>query len=176
MEDQRKMKVTMRILGTAALVITTITAARVLYAAVLTASEPNRPADDKSIIAALDTEYQAAVKANDANTMDRILTDDFVLVTGRAMSTPRPTCSKKRERKRSSTNARRTPTRRFASGVTRRLSPRSCGQRAPEVERLSSTDYGSATLTFVHQAAGAMSSATPRLRFPQPPIDEREDS
>ncbi len=34
-------------------------------------------------VAALDTEYQAAVKANDAATMDRILADDFVLVTGR---------------------------------------------------------------------------------------------
>jgi len=28
-------------------------------------------------------QYQAAVKANDAATMDRILADDFVLVTGR---------------------------------------------------------------------------------------------
>ena len=34
-------------------------------------------------ITALDTEYQAAVKANDAATMDRILTEDFILVTGR---------------------------------------------------------------------------------------------
>src|SRR5258705_13511076 len=42
------------------------------------------PADDaKKIVAALDTQYQAAVKANDAVTMDRILADDFVLVTGR---------------------------------------------------------------------------------------------
>jgi len=39
--------------------------------------------DDESIVAALDTEYQAAVKANDAATMDRILADDFVLVTGK---------------------------------------------------------------------------------------------
>ena len=33
-------------------------------------------------IAALDTEYQLAVERNDAATMDRILADDFVLVTG----------------------------------------------------------------------------------------------
>jgi len=33
-------------------------------------------------IAAIDTEYQAAVERNDAATMDRILADDFVLVTG----------------------------------------------------------------------------------------------
>jgi ketosteroid isomerase-like protein len=37
-------------------------------------------------VAALDTEYQAAVKANDPATMDRILADDFVLVTGRGQT------------------------------------------------------------------------------------------
>jgi ketosteroid isomerase-like protein len=41
------------------------------------------PSDDKAIVAALDTEYQAAVKNNDAATMDRILADDFILVNGR---------------------------------------------------------------------------------------------
>jgi ketosteroid isomerase-like protein len=40
-------------------------------------------ADDAKTVAALDTQYQAAVKENDAATMDRILADDFVLVTGR---------------------------------------------------------------------------------------------
>lgn len=38
--------------------------------------------DDRKTVAALDTEYQAAVKRNDATTMARILADDFVLVTG----------------------------------------------------------------------------------------------
>jgi ketosteroid isomerase-like protein len=37
-------------------------------------------------VAALDTEYQAAVKNNDAATMDRILADDFVLVVGSGKS------------------------------------------------------------------------------------------
>jgi ketosteroid isomerase-like protein len=37
---------------------------------------------DEKAVAALDTEYQAAVKKNDVATMDRILADDFVLVTG----------------------------------------------------------------------------------------------
>lgn len=37
---------------------------------------------DERMIAALDTEYQEAVKNNDVATMDRILADDFVLVTG----------------------------------------------------------------------------------------------
>jgi len=39
-------------------------------------------ADDRKIVAALDTQFQAAVKENDAATMDRILADDFALVTG----------------------------------------------------------------------------------------------
>jgi ketosteroid isomerase-like protein len=37
---------------------------------------------DEKAVAALDTDYQAAVKNNDVATMDRILADDFVLVTG----------------------------------------------------------------------------------------------
>ena len=40
------------------------------------------PTSIEQTIAALDTEYQAAVEKNDAATMDRILSDDFVLVTG----------------------------------------------------------------------------------------------
>ena len=40
-------------------------------------------AQDQAAVAALDTQYQAAVKSNDATTMDRILAEDFVLVTGR---------------------------------------------------------------------------------------------
>ena len=39
-------------------------------------------ADDRKAVSALDREYQAAVKNNDAATMARILADDFVLVTG----------------------------------------------------------------------------------------------
>src|SRR5258706_1704666 len=38
--------------------------------------------NDATIVADLDTRYQAAVKENDAATMDRILADDFALVTG----------------------------------------------------------------------------------------------
>jgi ketosteroid isomerase-like protein len=41
------------------------------------------PEEDAKTVAALDTKYQAAVKANDAATMDQILADDFVLVNGR---------------------------------------------------------------------------------------------
>jgi ketosteroid isomerase-like protein len=58
----------------------------VLYSGILAAIAWNlagaSTADDKKAVAALDTEYQAAVKKNDAATMDRILANDFVLVTG----------------------------------------------------------------------------------------------
>jgi len=47
------------------------------------AQSPRPEADDAKTVAALDTQYQAAVKANDPAAMDRILADDFVLVTGR---------------------------------------------------------------------------------------------
>jgi ketosteroid isomerase-like protein len=42
----------------------------------------NASSRDRKIIAALDNEYQAAVKKNDAATMERLLADDFMLVTG----------------------------------------------------------------------------------------------
>ena len=44
--------------------------------------EARSSVDDEEAVAALDTEYQAAVKNNDVATIDRILADDFVLVTG----------------------------------------------------------------------------------------------
>ena len=44
-------------------------------------------ADDiKKIVADLDTQYQLAVKNHDVAAMDRILADDFALVTGRGKS------------------------------------------------------------------------------------------
>jgi ketosteroid isomerase-like protein len=39
--------------------------------------------DDELAIAALDIEYQAAVERNDVAAMDRLLADDFALVTGK---------------------------------------------------------------------------------------------
>jgi ketosteroid isomerase-like protein len=52
-------------------------------ASAATPSSPPSPEEDRRTIAALDTEYQAAVKRNDVAAMDRLLADDFVLVTGR---------------------------------------------------------------------------------------------
>jgi ketosteroid isomerase-like protein len=58
-----------------------------LAAFALAALVPGRAAgsraDDEKAVAALDTEYQAAVERNDADTMARILADDFVLVVGK---------------------------------------------------------------------------------------------
>jgi ketosteroid isomerase-like protein len=51
-------------------------------AALASAHSGESPAEVEKIVARLDTEYQAAVKANDAATMDRILADDFVLIVG----------------------------------------------------------------------------------------------
>jgi ketosteroid isomerase-like protein len=39
--------------------------------------------EDQKAVAAIDTEYQAAVERNDAETMDRILAGDFVLIGSR---------------------------------------------------------------------------------------------
>jgi uncharacterized protein (TIGR02246 family) len=46
-------------------------------------ARPYVMASDEQVVAALDTEYQAAVQRNDAEAMARILADDFVLVTGK---------------------------------------------------------------------------------------------
>ena len=45
-------------------------------------SEPDQPSDETAVVAKLDDELQAAIKANDAATIDKILADDFILVTG----------------------------------------------------------------------------------------------
>jgi ketosteroid isomerase-like protein len=45
-------------------------------------SQATSSTDDSKTVAELDTRYQAAVKTNEFSTMDHILADDFVLVTG----------------------------------------------------------------------------------------------
>jgi ketosteroid isomerase-like protein len=51
--------------------------------AVVNASAPIDAAEDPAaVVAALDTQYQAAVEQNDWRTMERILHPDFVLVVG----------------------------------------------------------------------------------------------
>ncbi len=52
----------------------------IFRAAAASAASPRTT--DEAMVVALDTQYQAAVKGNDAATMDHILADDFALVTG----------------------------------------------------------------------------------------------
>ncbi len=52
------------------------------FLTIATVRANSSPADDKKTVADLDTQYQAAVKINDVATMDRILADDYALVTG----------------------------------------------------------------------------------------------
>jgi ketosteroid isomerase-like protein len=53
-----------------------------LAAALVCAGANASPTDVRDIVARLDTEFQAAVKINDAPTMQRILHEDMVLVLG----------------------------------------------------------------------------------------------
>ena len=52
------------------------------FLAVATFAAQASESDDIAAVAALDTQYQAAVKANDAAGMAKILADDFILVIG----------------------------------------------------------------------------------------------
>jgi ketosteroid isomerase-like protein len=62
-------------------VLTTLSAGLVM--ALVAGTAAAAPVDDTKIVAALDTEFQLAVKNNDAATIGRILADDMILVTGR---------------------------------------------------------------------------------------------
>lgn len=55
---------------------------RIVLLAILPFAAFASSADDAKAVAALDTQYQEAVKNNDAATMDKILLDDFILITG----------------------------------------------------------------------------------------------
>jgi ketosteroid isomerase-like protein len=55
----------------------------ILTAALIATTLIGTPArDDRTVVAELDTAYQAAVKNNDAEAMDKILHEQFVLVLG----------------------------------------------------------------------------------------------
>jgi len=53
-----------------------------LFELTFVAALATAPADDRAIVSELDRTYQAAVKRNDATTMDRILHPQFQLVLG----------------------------------------------------------------------------------------------
>ena len=50
------------------------------------------PEQDRAEIAAMDTQYQEAVKRNDAETMAQILHEDFILVLGNGKTLRARTC------------------------------------------------------------------------------------
>jgi ketosteroid isomerase-like protein len=72
---------------------------RSLSAPPLDLPKPPRTMDAQTV-ARLDTVYQAAVKANDAATMDEILADDFVLITDRGASLTKADLIKEAQEKR----------------------------------------------------------------------------
>lgn len=57
-------------------------AAAALSALLMAGAAFASPEEDRRVVAALDTEYQAAVERNDAETMARILHPDMILVVG----------------------------------------------------------------------------------------------
>lgn len=82
---------------------------------------------DRRAVSALDKEYKEAVKRNDAATMNRILADDFVLVTGSGRHIREQTCSKMpvEEMSISGTTKKSRP---FVCGAIRRWSPPNFGR------------------------------------------------
>lgn len=70
--------------------VTHVTAQLSLIAiAAVCASAPAATTDPSQIVAQLDRDFQAAVKVNDAQTMDRILDENMVLVLGNGTSSTR---------------------------------------------------------------------------------------
>ena len=60
-----------------------LSAAAVLAAVASYSGGRPSKAEDEAAVAALDTRYQSAVRRNDAAEMDRLLHEDFILVTGK---------------------------------------------------------------------------------------------
>jgi ketosteroid isomerase-like protein len=80
-QNHQELKMNVCFLGKTSMILFNGLAVSILLALVLRGSAVST-ADDARIVATLDTEYQSAVQKNDAAAMDRILADDFVLVTG----------------------------------------------------------------------------------------------
>jgi hypothetical protein len=72
---------------------------------------PN-PEEDPRTVAALDTEYPAAVKNNSAAVMSRILADDFIGDRAQGRCSPKRICWRKREANDTSGSIKKIPCRR----------------------------------------------------------------
>ena len=73
--------------------------------------------DDANAVAELDTKYQQAVKQNDAATMDRLLADDFILVTGKGKTYTKADLLEEARVDACATSIRKIPNSTFAFGA-----------------------------------------------------------
>jgi hypothetical protein len=119
-------------------------------------------ASEDGIIARLDKEYQAAVKHNDAANMDRILADDFVLVTGTGNKITKPDLLAQARSGRISYEQQDELEQFVRVWAMRRWSRGSFGRRAQTMARRSITSCGSATLTSAPRQAGVTCSGRHR--------------
>jgi ketosteroid isomerase-like protein len=94
-------------------------------------------------VGALDAEYQQAVKKNDVATMERILADDFVLITGNGRKQTKA-APLKESSSGEITYEHQEDTDRTVRVTTQQSLRRSCGQRAHKKGRSSITGCGSA--------------------------------
>jgi ketosteroid isomerase-like protein len=114
-------------------------------------------ADDENTVGALDAQYQEAVKKNDVAIMERILADDFVLVTGNGRMQTKADLPKE-----SSSGEITYEQQEDVCGTTRQLLRRSCGQRAHKKGRSSITSCGSAMCMCARLRAGGTCLDKPR--------------
>ncbi len=112
--------------------------------------------NDATIIARLDTEYQAAVKKNDAVAMDRLLADDFVLVTGSGKIYRKSDLLQEARSGRVIYDRQEDTLQKVHVWAMPRLSPLSCGRKAWRTESHSTIHFGSRTLMCALRQDGAM--------------------
>src|SRR5262249_6376862 len=118
------------------------------------------PEEDARTVAALDTKYQAAVKANDAATMNQVLADDFVLVTGRGGVFSKADLLDS-ARKKEVTYERQDEepgTQKVRVWATQPSSAHCCGSSLCKEVNQPTTNFGLAILMSARQQAGAMYS------------------
>jgi Domain of unknown function (DUF4440) len=118
--------------------------------------------DDQAKVASLDTDYQAAVKRNDAATIDRILAEDFVLVTGSGKTYTKADLLAEARDGQIVYERQQELAQTVRMGGTRRWLPRNCGRKVPIAESRLTEGFGSATSTSPHQQGGGMYLANHR--------------
>lgn len=123
------------------------------------ASEPATAAtddatDEKKIVAGLDTEYQDAVKRNDAVTMDRILSDDFILVTSSGKTYTKSELLDEAKSGRTAYEHQEDTDKTVDCGAIQRSSRPNSGSKEQKAASLLNTSFGSAMFIAVLQPDG----------------------